>query len=223
MILPPAFALLQSNWRSGYSIFMDNADNNNLQDRVIRFIKSNILIVASFSLGLILLGIGVIQLFGTNQTKIKFEKAADLASQGEALQKIKVDIEGEVINAGVYELNSDARVQDALIAAGGLTSNANRKAINLAAKIADGQKIYVPAQDEAMPAGSVVSGSTTASNSIISINSGTQAELEGLPGIGPVTAGKIIDNRPYGSIEELLEKKVVGKATFEKIKDQVSL
>jgi len=58
---------------------------------------------------------------------------------------------------------------------------------------------------------------------LVSINSGTQAELEELPGIGPVTAGKIIDNRPYGSVQELLERKIVGKTTFEKIKDLITL
>ena len=58
---------------------------------------------------------------------------------------------------------------------------------------------------------------------MVSVNSASQSELESLPGIGPVTAGKIIDGRPYNQVEELLERKIVGKATFEKIKNLISL
>ncbi len=205
---------------------MDRGSEKPFQDKLIEFAKKNFLILGLFSIGLIFIGIGLIQIFGSSATQIKFEKGQDVSFDGaqdkEGL-KIKVDVEGEVIKPGVYELSSAARVQDALVAAGGLTRDANRNAINLAAKIADGQKIYVPAVGEAMLGGGFIAGSTTASNSIISVNSASQSELESLPGIGPVTAQKIIDGRPYGSIQELLERKIVGKATYEKIKDQVAL
>ena len=188
------------------------------QEKILPLVKENLLIIALFSGGLILLGIGVIQMTGQKQAKIRFESGTKV--EGSPVTKIKVDVEGEVIKPGVYELSSDARVQDALISAGGLTSNANRNTINLAAKLADGQKIYVPAQGEAvMTSTTGIKGIT----GLVSINSGTQAELEELPGIGPVTAGKIIDNRPYGSVQELLERKIVGKTTFEKIKDLITL
>ena len=192
------------------------------QDRLIEFSKKNFLILGLFLFGMILIGIGLIQILGQEQTQIKFEKGEDVA--GVKTSQIKVDVDGEVLNPGVYELNSGARIQDALIAAGGLTQNANRKAINLAAKIADGQKIYIPAKGEVVSSSQInpIRGSTPNSG-LVSMNSATQADLEELPGIGPVTAVKIIDNRPYGSVEELLERKVVGKATFEKIKDLVSL
>ncbi len=196
------------------------------QDKIFKFIRSNLLILGLFLAGVIFLSIGLIQFFGAKKVAIEFEKSSGLESLrpgGES--KIKVDIEGEIIHPGLYELPGDARVQDALIAAGGLTSEANRKIINLAAKIADGQKIYVPSVGET---GSVqvlsgYSSSEVSPGGVISVNSATQSELEKLPGIGPVTAGKIIDNRPYGSIEELLSKKVVGKATYEKIKELISL
>jgi len=188
------------------------------QEKILPLVKENLLIIALFSGGLILLGIGVMQMTGQKQAKIRFESGTKV--EGSPVAKIKVDVEGEVIKPGVYELSSDARVQDALISAGGLTSNANRNTINLAAKLADGQKIYVPAQGEAvMTSTTGIKGIT----GLVSINSGTQAELEELPGIGPVTAGKIIDNRPYGSVQELLERKIVGKTTFEKIKDLITL
>lgn len=204
---------------------MENSDSS-FQDRLLEFAKKNLLVLGLFFAGLILLGVGLIQITGQRSAEIKFEKGDTLGLQGQALKKIKVDVEGEVIKPGVYELSSDARVQDALIAAGGITSNANRNLINLAAKIADGQKIYVPAEGEAASAsslgGSVGSGDLGKSG-LISVNSGSQAELESLPAIGPVTAQKIINARPYGSIEELLSKKAVGKATYEKIKQLIAL
>ena len=199
------------------------------QDKLLVFAKQNFLILGLFLGGLILIGIGLIQMLGTQTASVKFEKGTSVlgsGDSGDSGSKIKVDVEGEVIKPGVYELSNDARVQDALIAAGGLTSDASRKAINLAAKIADGQKIYVPAIGETVSANVIsgsVGGSNNTSNSIISLNSSSPSELEQLPGIGPVSAQKIIDNRPYTLLEELLSKKVVGKTTYEKIKDLISL
>jgi competence protein ComEA len=123
-------------------------------------------------------------------------------------------------------LDADARVHDALVAAGGLTENADRKAVNLAAKIADGQKIYIPAIGESpvQVLGSTVSGSSgTDGSGLVSVNNASQSELESLPGIGPVTSQKIIDGRPYSSIEDLVSKKVVGQKTYDKIISLISL
>ena len=196
------------------------------QNKLLEFAKKNFIILSLFAGGLIFLGIGIVQIMGEKTASIKFEKGNQVlgAEKGSEL-KIKVDVEGQVLKPGVYSLDSNSRVQDALIAAGGLSSEANRNAINLAAKIADGQKIYVPAIGEEGTTSIMGTTGITGENygGIVSINSGTQAELEGLPGIGPVTAQKIIDNRPYGSQEELLDKKVVGKATYEKIKDMITL
>ena len=58
---------------------------------------------------------------------------------------------------------------------------------------------------------------------LIDINAASESELDTLSGIGPVTAGKIIDNRPYGSLEELVSKKAVSSSVFEKIKDHISV
>jgi competence protein ComEA len=202
---------------------MDDSGKS-FQDKLIEFSRKNFLILGLLLGGLILISIGLIQIFGQKQASIKFEAGQDAA--GSLITKIKVDVDGEVLNPGVYELSSDARVQDALIAAGGLTPNANRRAINLAAKIADGQKIYIPRVGESVNqivGGSAIQGVGVSEDQLISINGATEAQLDTLPGIGPVTAGKIIDGRPYNSIEELLTRKIVGKATYEKIKDLISL
>ena len=144
--------------------------------------------------------------------------------------KVTVDVSGAVATPGVYQLGTDARVEDAIRAAGGLNDKANAeyisKSLNMAQKLTDGVKLYIPFEGD--PTVPVISGSAGAvsgirTSGIISINSASQAELEALPGIGPVTASKIISGRPYGKIEDLLNQKIVGKAVFEKIKDNISI
>ncbi|MFH0864255.1 MAG: ComEA family DNA-binding protein [Candidatus Gottesmanbacteria bacterium] len=140
--------------------------------------------------------------------------------------KIKADIEGSVVNPGVYELNSGSRIQDLLIMAGGLTATADRewmnRSLNQAAKVADGAKIYIPMVNDATVS-KVDSSEQKATNELISINSASLSELDTLSGVGPVTAQKIIDGRPYQTIEELVSRKIVGQSVFEKIKEKISL
>lgn len=141
---------------------------------------------------------------------------------------ISVDVSGAVNRPGVYQLKFGARVEDAIKFSGGFANIANKeyisKYLNMAQKLSDGSKIYVPFEGESSSAvsvtqGGVVSGASTQNK--ININSSTQAELESLPGIGPVTASKIISGRPYQNTEELSSKKIVSKAVYEKIKDSV--
>lgn len=145
-------------------------------------------------------------------------------------QKIMIDVSGAVINPGVYQLDSEKRVEDAIKAAGGLSDNANAeyisKYLNMAQKIADGMKIYVPFQGDPTPP--LVSGSAgqvagVKTNGSVNINTGSQAELEALPGIGPVTASKIISGRPYQKVDDLLSQKIVSKTIFDKIKDSLAI
>ncbi|KKS97826.1 MAG: helix-hairpin-helix repeat-containing competence protein ComEA, competence protein ComEA [Candidatus Gottesmanbacteria bacterium GW2011_GWA2_43_14] len=148
-----------------------------------------------------------------------------------ASAQIKVDIEGSVLNPGLYEFSDGARIEDALESAGGLSDNADldwiEKNINKAARLIDGGKVYVPARGEAKQTGSAFAVSENnllgVTTGLININNASQAELEALPGVGPVTAGKIISGRPYGKIEELKEKKAVGDALFDKIRDKLTI
>ncbi len=186
------------------------------------------------SLALMFLAYGLIQLvfpqsedsiiFNTENSSINY---ASPPVKNEA-SYIVIDVDGAVVNPGVYKLPVEARVQDALIIAGGLAEGADRdfvsKNINLAQKMQDGSKVYIPFMGEA------VSGASTQTSTgqidqttIININSATDHELDTLPGIGPATASKIIENRPYQAVEELVEKKVIGQKTFEKIKDKISV
>lgn len=142
---------------------------------------------------------------------------------------ISVDVSGAVVKPGVYEIKDGSRIEDAVLAAGGFANSSNKeyisKYINMAQKLSDGSKVYVPFEGEqtgGAQGGSVVAG-TVAASAKVNINTATQAELEALPGIGPVTASKIISDRPYNKVEDLLNKKIVNKTVYEKIKDSVSL
>lgn len=110
-----------------------------------------------------------------------------------------------------------------------MDASADRKHIaknfNLAIKLTDGAKIYVPFVGEAVSGGQVLNASSEGIivGNLININTSSQSQLEALPGIGPVTAGKIIAERPYGSIQELLDKKIVGSKVFGQIKDKISV
>jgi len=137
-------------------------------------------------------------------------------------EKIRVDIQGAVLNPDVYKLPFSSRVQDLLTAAGGLSEDADRewasRNLNQAAKLKDGEKFYIPGKDEGK-----VAGNTASAADKININTASASELDSLPDIGKVRSQKIIDARPYAQIEELLEKKVLSSSTFEKIKDKISV
>lgn len=130
----------------------------------------------------------------------------------------------------MYKLVTDSRVIDALEAAGGLTDQADTewvdKYLNKSAKVSDGQKIYVPRNsenDQISNSKLQTSSNSQNTNSIININTAGSRELEALPGVGPVTAEKIIAGRPYGNIEELIGKKIVSQKIFDQIKGQISV
>lgn len=198
-------------------------------DPVIKFLKQNILITAIFLIGFALLLIGLIQILSPKQNDIAFIK--DSENQKESQKKqIAIDIEGAVVSPGVYMLGADSRVQDALIAAGGLSAEADRqiisKRINLAQKITDGQKLYIPKIGESKDQAAAASGGVAdvqSGNGLVLINSASLSELDTLPGVGKVTAQKIVDNRPYATIEELLSKKIMSQKVFEQNKDRIDL
>ena len=193
------------------------------------FLKQFALPIVLGVVGLICLGYGLIVLSKPVDTSkdILFEAASDtspLAKEKNSDQKITVDIEGAVVNPGVYTVKSDSRIQDGLIAAGGMSASADRekvaKSLNLAAKLTDGAKIFIPAEGEELAA-SGTQGVMGASSDRVNINDASQSQLEDLPGIGKTTADKIIGNRPYTSVDDLLSKKIVGQKVFTQIKDKI--
>lgn len=171
--------------------------------------------------------------FKKNDDQIQFDQSQEqnTVDQGEVLPRIFVDIQGAVENPDVYEVTMGARLKDVLVLANGLSVKADReyftRTFNLAKKVVDQEKIYVPSEDEVREG--IVAGVSEnvkqegKNTHLIGINSASTEELDSLPGIGAVTAKKIIDTRPYSSFEELLNKKVVSQSVFTKIKDLISL
>ena len=204
-------------------------------ERFMPLLKRYWLSLIFASLGLIFFIYGLIWLLGTNgnsQKEIVFENPSEATQAQKSSQKILVDVEGAVQHPGVYSLPVDGRMQDALVASGGLSGTADRewvaKNLNLAIKLSDGAKLYIPVKGEAQTASSIgtkSSGGSTlgAASEQININSASQSQLEALPGIGPVTAQKVIAGRPYNAIDELLSKKIVSKKVYEQIKEKVSV
>lgn len=181
--------------------------------------------IVLFSFGLILLVSGLIASLNSRSEEITFKPAENV--QGASTnRKIFIDVSGAVIKPGVYSLSDDSRIQDALISASGLAQNADRdwvsKNINLAQKLVDGSKIYIPRLGEGVSA-TALKGNAQAKSSLINVNSATLQDLDTLPGVGPVTAQKIIDNRPYSVIDDLLSKKVLTQKVFDSLKQSISV
>ena len=135
---------------------------------------------------------------------------------------LQVYVVGAVANPGLYAIPSGSRVKDALDAAGGLLSTANPMAINQAAFVEDGERIYIPDTSQSQGDKSTAGTLSQTSHELININTASQGDLEKLPGIGPVTAEKIIlyrkENGVFATIEALQEVPGIGPVTFEGLK-----
>ncbi|HKF90411.1 MAG TPA: ComEA family DNA-binding protein [Acidimicrobiia bacterium] len=146
-------------------------------------------------------------------------------------ERVTVHVAGAVTKPGVYDLDANARVIDAIEAAGGGVPDADLNRLNLAAKVADGQRVLVQRVGEAAPAGSASpgagSGGSADPSGLVSLNSATQAELEALPGIGPTLAEAIISERErrggFRSVNELRDVRGIGEKRFADLKDKVTI
>jgi competence protein ComEA len=147
--------------------------------------------------------------------------------------RVTVHVAGAVAKPGVYDLAGGARVIDAVEAAGGGAPDADLNRLNLAAKVADGQRVLVQRVGEAAPAGSAPAGGSGSGggnadpSGLVNLNSATQAELEALPGIGPSLAGAIVTERErrggFRSVNELRDVRGIGEKRFADLKDKVTI
>jgi competence protein ComEA len=162
--------------------------------------------------------------------------AAGTGDPPAASARIVVDVAGAVVKPGVYELDTGARVGDAIDAAGGFSPRVDVERVgselNLAAVLIDGAQVRVPSRDEPAAGGGgdgSAGGSSGAGGSetrLVNLNTATESELDALPGIGPVTAGKIIESRagsPFRTVDELRERGLVGEKTFENLRALVTV
>lgn len=170
------------------------------------------------------------------------ETAIPASSGPEKSRTVMIDVAGAVNKPGVYEMAQGSRLKEAVAAAAGLAENADAdyfsRNFNQARYLTDQEKIYIPNVQEISngifterkqiieyltPQEISLPATTVSRLDTVHINTAEKNELENLPGVGEATATKIIQLRPYSSIEDLLTKKAVKKNIFDQIKDMVSL
>jgi competence protein ComEA len=144
--------------------------------------------------------------------------------------RLFVHVAGAVRSPGVYEFATGARVIDAVRAAGGAGPGADLNAVNLARPVADGERVYIPRRGEAPPPETGAGGSDATAPSAqakVNLNTATEAQLEDLPGIGPVLAQRIIEYRtqhgPFRSVRDLLKVEGIGEKKFATIEPHVTV
>jgi competence protein ComEA len=141
---------------------------------------------------------------------------------------VVVYVSGAVSAPDVYVLPLDARIKDLVLAAGGLTADADPERINLAERLKDSEHIHVPRQGEALDDAAVAADAAGAApNGLLDLNTASASDLDGLPGIGKSFADRIIEyrttNGPFTSVEDLQKVKGIGAALFAKIAPLVSV
>jgi competence protein ComEA len=140
--------------------------------------------------------------------------------------RIAVHVVGAVQQPGVYHLAAGSRGDDAVRLAGGATSQADLKQVNLAAVLVDGQQLWIPRRGERIPNNSVPNtvpnAPRTGVPTLIDINQATVADLDRLPGVGPSTARAIVDHRtrngPFASVDDLLAVRGIGPAKLAELR-----
>ncbi|HET8815024.1 MAG TPA: ComEA family DNA-binding protein [Solirubrobacterales bacterium] len=186
--------------------------------------RSQIVVYAAVAVALLLVGARAIR--GEEGAAPTFA-AASGGGAGEASFSIGgsggdliVHVAGAVRRPGVYRMPAGSRVDDAVTRAGGAAPRAELEAVNLAARLADGQQVVVP---ERAPAGAA--GAATVGDGPISLGTATVEQLEEIDGIGPVTAGAIVEFRDehggLSSIEQLDQVSGIGPATMESLRAQL--
>jgi competence protein ComEA len=197
------------------------------------------LLVVALAAGLIWYRLGAGDSGGSATTRRA--PASSAASSGSApgaakkSGRVTVHMAGAVATPGVYDLASNARVIDAVEAAGGGAPDADLNRLNLAAKVTDGQRVLVQRVGEASPAGpaapggsgSAGSAGTADASALVNLNSATPAELEALPGVGPTLAQAILAERErrggFRSVNELRDVRGIGEKRFADLKDKVTV
>ena len=157
----------------------------------------------------------------------KAEADSGTVEENPERKKVFVYVCGEVQASGVYELEQDSRVFEAIAKAGGLTENAAAEAVNQARVVVDGEQIYVPSLDEVKGAGVVSEVTERTDDGKININTAEKEELMTLTGVGEAKAQSIIAYREehggFQSIEELMQIEGIKEGVFNKIKEDITI
>jgi competence protein ComEA len=159
-------------------------------------------------------------------------KPSTRAASTVAAAAVVVDVVGAVRRPGLYRLPEGSRVADAVARAGGLSRKAVRSLVNLAAPVADGQQVLVASSVAGAPGAPVAAGGAAGgapgmpATGPVHLNSATVEQLDALPGVGPVTAQKILDYRTqhglFQSVDELDAVSGIGPAKLDSLRDLVA-
>ena len=186
--------------------------------------------LVGLSLALVLLAL-VGQRFAQAGTAGEADVAAaplEPVAEAPARTALVVHVVGEVRRPGLYRLRDGSRIADAVRRAGGARHGADLAALNLAAPLVDGVQVLVPSQvvEAAMSPGAAAVGGGAPAASAVSLSSATVEELDELPGVGPITAQKIVDYRaehgPFASVDDLDAVPGIGPTRIEQLRDLVT-
>lgn len=187
--------------------------------------RSQVVVYGAVAVALLLVGARAIKAEGSGEQPSSAMASSSATSSAGGLSiesggaDVVVDVTGGVRRPGVYRLPAGSRVTDAIERAGGASHDAQLEAINLAARLSDGQQVLVPRREAA---GTPAAAPASAESGPISLGSATPEQLETIDGIGPVTAEKIIEFRDakggLSSVDQLDEVSGIGPATMESLR-----
>jgi competence protein ComEA len=190
--------------------------------------RSQIAVYGAVAVALLLLEARAIRAEGSSGASYQSSSSSSSSSSGSGsitfhaggpAGDVVVDVTGAVARPGVYRLPAGSRVTDAVERAGGATGGALLEAINLAARLADGQQVVVPKRG---PAGAAAGAATASEEGPISLGTATVDQLDTIDGIGPVMAQKIVEYREQqgglASVDQLDQVSGIGPATMESLR-----
>ncbi len=231
-------------------MFDESSDISLVFSQIRKMLSVSLIIQATiFLVGISISSFGLFQLFNNEAQASQKENSSgsgtDLLSNSNELEivetceknpefgRITVDIGGAVKNPGIYQLDSGSRINDLINIAGGFSNYVDKyyinKVLNLSQLLNDGEKFYIPTIEESIEVQEKLTSQQSTNDSagntlgVISVNSATKEELMSLTGIGEKRADDIVSNRPYDSLNKLVEKGALTEAIFENIKSAVSL
>jgi competence protein ComEA len=187
-----------------------------------------LLLAAAFALVVLSLGVVAVALNQQGGQVEVVSSADDPRPSSVAGPQLVVEVAGAVAQPGVYSMPQGSRVGDAIAAAGGYSPDVDPRQVeaklNLAAKLQDGEVVRVPRRGESSAPGQ--SAGAGATSGTLDLNTASPEQLDTLPGIGPVTAAKIVASReqqPFKSVDDLVSRKIVSAAALAKFRDRVTV
>jgi competence protein ComEA len=187
--------------------------------------RTQVAVYGAVAVALLLVGVRAIRAEGGTERTYAAGSGAGSSGSGSGFSlsgqasDVVVDVTGAVADPGVYRLPAGSRVDDAVKRAGGAGPGAELEAVNLAARLADGQQVVVP---ERGPGGSVAGAASSAEDGPISLGTATAEQLDTIDGIGPVTAADIIEFRDrhggLSSVDQLDQVSGIGPATMQALR-----